>query len=84
MKVFMLVGITKEKENNCSIAHSLLASYNKKSCEKKLKEISNSPSSSIYEQLIILENSVKKTNTMIVKEIDDKIKFHNNLVERGR
>lgn len=84
MKVFMLVGITKEKENGVSIAHSLLASYNKKSCEKKLKEISNSPSASFYEQLIILENSIKKTNAMINKELDDKIEFHNGMVRRGR
>ena len=84
MKVFMLIGITKEKENGGSVAHSLLASYNKKSCEKKLKEIRNSPLSSFYEQLMILENSIKKTNAMIVKELDDKIEFHNGMVRRGR
>lgn len=85
MKVFVLIGITKERnERGITIAHCLLASYNKSSCEKKIKEIKNSHLNSFYEDFYIDEKSIKRTNNMITKEMDDKIDFHNGMVRRGR
>ena len=84
MKVYVLIGITNKETNGLITAHCLLASYKKSSCEKKLKEIRHSHFSSMYSHFVIDEQSIKRTNDMIVKEMDDKIDFHNSMVRRGR
>lgn len=85
MKVYILIGITKERdERGINIAHCLLASYTKSSCEKKIKQIKNSHLNSFYESFYIDEKPIKRTNNMVAKELDDKIDFHNGMVRRGR